>query len=767
MNPIQLSWRSAGEHNGQVILPYAAPHGTSEEPARPVQYESLQDLLRVLKAYHLTIISVAATVFFVVLLVCLIMTPQYTSTATIEVNREASVAPNGGTAAGIASTQVDDVQTEVATDARILQRPELALQVIHELDLAKYRPFIKEIPADERGLPLDRAPITRERFIRAFEKSLKVELVPDTRLIQVTFRNPDPAIAANVANTISELFISDSVNRRVDSTSEVSFWISKQLATLKKQVGDSEQALADFEHKTGLAGIDMPSDQTGNSLAMQGHNSVLDRLTSLNQELTTAEASRISSGAVYRLIQTQDPEVVLGLGSMGISSGGTVLGQGGGLDLLRNLRAMEIPLKTEYADLATKYGAKNPRLVQLQNQLNALESEIRDEIRRIGKRAENDYLYAKNNEDAIRARLSLQQEAADKLTDQSVQLQLLAQEAFSNRKLYESLFSQLHEANIAAGIRATHLSIVDRGQVTGLPVIPNYPLALEIAAFAGVFLGIVVAFIRRSLDNSVRLPKDVESAVQMPVMAYLPLFSTAKATLSLTTGGSVLIDSPGAPISESFRALRTSILFSRPDSKSKILLITSPAPGDGKSTVAFNLAVAFAQQRCRVLLIDGDMRNASLHKHFGVPNKRGLSDALSDQPSGLNGLLTGHETILNLFLLSAGSRPMLPVELFGSITCDLLLAEARETFDWILIDSPPFLQFSDAAVLASKVDAVLPVIRSGITSRTMLTTTTDLLHRMRAPVIGFVLNGVKESAISLHYGYGDQKKREKDEHAHA
>jgi succinoglycan biosynthesis transport protein ExoP len=764
MNLIQSNWRSVDNNDSPIARPAAMLPELAQAPDQPAQYESLQDLLGVLKKYRMTVFAVALGVFLLVLLVCLIITPKYASTAIIEVNRDAAVAATGGGPGNI-STQVDDVQTEVATDTNILQDSTLALEVVRKLDLASHSPFSKAIPKEERGRALDQAPITRDKFTQLFEKSLKVESVPETRLIQVTFRNPDPVVAANVTNALSELFISDYLKRRVDSTSEVSFWISKQLETLKKQVEDSEQALADYEHKTGLVGTDMATDQAGSGLAMQAHNSVLDRLNSLNQELSTAEAGRIASEAVYKLIQTQDPEVVLGLGSMGISSGGTVLGQNGGLDLLRNLRAQEAPLKIEYADSATKFGAKNPRLIQLRNQLDALDGEIKNEVKKISKRAENDYLYAKQNESAILAQLKVQKEAADKLTDDSVHLQVLAQEAFSNRKLYESLFSQLHQAEVTAGIRATHLAIVDRGQISGLPVVPDYLRALPIAALAGLFLGVVTAFIRQSMDHSVRVPQDVESAVQLPVMAYLPLFANGKTSLPVTPGSSVLMSMPDLPLSEAFRALRTSILLSCSGTKNKTLLITSPLPGDGKSTVAFNLAVAFAQQNERVLLIDGDMRNADLHRYFGGGNEHGLSEALITKTKSLQGLLTSHSQFETLFLLPAGAKPQLPIELFSMSTFDRLLAEAQANFDWVLIDSPPFLPFADAAVLSSKVDAVLPVIRSGVTSRSMLNTITTLLRRMRAPVIGFVLNGVKDDSMSGLYSYGYHRKQERREYA--
>jgi capsular exopolysaccharide synthesis family protein len=228
-----------------------------------------------------------------------------------------------------------------------------------------------------------------------------------------------------------------------------------------------------------------------------------------------------------------------------------------------------------------------------------------------------------------------------------------------------------------------------------------------------------------------------------------------------------LISTPELHLSEAFRSLRTAILLSRPSLSCKALLLTSPLAADGKTTVSYNLAVAFAQQGSRVLLIDGDMRNADLHRYFGTRNTVGLSEALTSRSKTMLDRLTSHPLLENLFLLPAGSKPNLPAELFSSPAFDQLLAEARTNFDWVLIDTPPFLPFTDAAILSSKVDLVLPVLRSGVTSRDMLTSTTNLLKRMHAPVIGFVLNGVKDDSMVPFHTYGYHRDQEDHEYTNA
>ena len=735
-----------------------SPHSSlaSSVHPGPEQYESLHDLLAVLRRFKWTIVITTLSLVLLTLAACLLLTPKYSSTATLEIiPDDASLGGASGSGSSSGSAP-DDVKTEVTTDQSILQNKTLALETIQKLNLLARLPFSRAIDPKEAGRPIDQAPRTRQTLLKVFEGALKVEPVADTRLIEVTFRDRDPAVAANVANALSETFIEDYVQRRVESSSQFSFWLSKQLDTSRTRMQDSEQALADFEQKTGLAGIDLGSTGQGSGAsALQSHNATVDRLNALNQELNTAEANRISSEGVYRLLQNQSPEVVLGLGPVASLLGGSEIGQNGGLDLLRTLRSQEVALKIQYADLQTKFGARNPRLVELQNQIDSIDGAVKNELDKITKRAANSYQYAKNSEDAVRAQLDKQQDAVNKLGDNTAKLQVLAQQALSNRSQYQSLYSKLQDASVQQGIHATRLSIVDRAQSTALPSFPNYPLALAVALLLGILVGIALAFLKQSLDRSITLPRDVEHAVHAPVLGFLPMFSGARAALAVSTGGSALLSQPDSPLAEAFRVLRTAILMSSPAEPGKVMLITSPLGSDGKTTVAYNLGIALAQQGSRVLLIDGDLRHADLHHYFDVSNRTGLSDALQAHDTSVLGRLVHHAGVDNLSLLPAGERPELPSELFSGTTLEHLLNDLRKRFDWILIDSPPVLPVADAAVLSTRVDAILPVVRAGITTRADLLSMNQLLERTGAPIVGYVLNGVpNESSARLHsYGY--------------
>src|SRR5882757_1154445 len=707
----------------------------------PEQYESLRDLLAVLRRFRWTIVLTAISVVALALLACLILTPKYSAIATLEIIPEATSMPGDVGASSSSSPATDDVKTEVTTDTNILQGNTLALATAEKLNLLSRLPYSRAVDKDEKGKSLDQAPLTRQKLLKVFGKALKVDPIADTRLIQVTFTDRDPAVAANVANTLSDNFIQDYVQRRVNSSSQFSFWLSKELDASKKRVQESEQALAEFEKQTGLTGIDLgESTQGSQGATLQSHNAEVDRLNALYLELNTAEANRISSEGVYRLVLNQSPEVVLGLGPVASLVGGSsTIGQNGGLDLLRTLRQQQVALKVQEADLTTKFGAKNPRLVQLQNQINSLDTSIKSELDKITQRSYNSYQYAKSSEDAVKEQIAKQQDTVNKLADNMAKLQVLAQQALSNRNQYQSLYSKFQEATVLQGIHATRISIVDRAQVLGLPTFPNYPLTLAVALLLGCILGIGMAFLRQSMDVSVTRPRDIDVAVHTPVLGRLPLFSGATAALSTASGDSALLSQPDSPLAEAFRVLRTAIVMSSPVEPGKVMLITSPLGSDGKTTVAYNLGIALAQQGSRVLLIDGDLRHADLHHYFNVSGKFGLSDALQARDIYVQNRLLPHPNVENLSLLPAGERTELPSELFSGTALDHLLADLRKHFDWILIDSPPVLPVADAAVLSTKVDAILPVVRAGITSRADLQSMNIFLQRTGAPIVGCVL----------------------------
>jgi len=722
------------------------------------EYETLPGLLRVLRRRWKTVTFVAIAIIALGTVGCFLMTPKYSATAMIEVEQENQIEGSSGSSDANQSTS-DELKSEIQTDIGILKSQGLAMQVIKELSLQQRDPFDRAVDPGERGRSLAESPRTREKMFKLFERNLKVESPEDTRLINVTYQNSDSVLAANIANTLAHLFIEDAMERRQRLTAQASYWLQQELDDLKNQVETSEQNLADYERQTGLAGVELSGASTGNgtsNVEVSPHNTVTERLFALNQELTQAEASRISAEMVYRLVQTQDPEVVLGLGTMNGSSaiGGAsgTLTSDSGIELLRTLRAQEGALSRQYAGLAATYGPNDSKMIQLQQQIDAVKQQMQAELDRIRQRASNAYLYAKRNESTIRDQFTEQQSAADAMADKTVKLQVLGQEAFSNRALYESLFSKLQTASLASGVRAARVDVVDQARPAGSPSSPEYAKYISLIAGFGLFAGITAAFLRESVDQTLRTPLHLKEGFNLPMLGYVPNFSNRR-LLKGGDGGSQLISAPQSSYSESFRAIRTAILLGMPVTNSRSILVTSATEGEGKTGIVYNLGVAFAQQGARVLLIDADLRNPELHRHFGAELSPGLSDCIGEAASQDVSHVIRHSTLPTLYMLTAGKQPDLPTELFGTAAFEALLRTSESRYDYLLIDSPPMLPVADASVIAAKVGGIIAVVRSGRTTRSLFSALAQSLDRTRTPVLGIVLNDMRPKFLEDAYGY--------------
>ena len=358
-----------------------------------------------------------------------------------------------------------------------------------------------------------------------------------------------------------------------------------------------------------------------------------------------------------------------------------------------------------------------------------------------------------------------------KLNEKTVQFAVLSQEANSRKKLYEDLYTKLQEANVSAGLKATNITIVDPARSQSVPVLPKRRANLALGMLFGIFVGLSSAFAIDTLDRTVSDPLEVEEITGKPVIGVIPIFGEKGRTYGARlaqraqrlTGIKPLIADEGSSSvwmlhrpdsvpAEAFRVLRTSIMLSRAGGGLKILLVTGCTPGEGKTTVTANLAVAFAQHNKRVLIIEADMRRPKLKDKMDFPGDVGLSNVLSGTCSSEDAILRGLY-VPTLDVMPAGPRPPMPSEILGSAAFDALLKKLKTCYDIILIDSPPALVVTDAVTMSPKADAVLWVARAGVITRPQLARATHLIERNRIPVIGFVMNRMSRTAAGYGYGY--------------
>jgi succinoglycan biosynthesis transport protein ExoP len=728
---------------------------------RPVETGfTISDLFKILRRRSRLAYMIAGGIILLTALYCLFATRRYVSVGEVNLQKEGTngIALGDMTGPPVTSTDALDANISLATQAQILQSDTLALTVIKDLDLdhtpdfqSHFDPigmvmglFSSNGPPDPAGAALDDSPRRRTRDLRVFSKHLTVKVVPGTRLIDISYANPDPRLAANVVNHLIQGLMDYTFETKLASTSEASKWLSGQLSDLRKQSEEDQAKLAVVQKQTGMF-----SFGTDNEGREQVYSDVLDRLQQSTAALSAADSNRILKEAVYKAVRSGNGELISEL------SGTTATGSGqpvnSSLSLIQNLRLQQATLQSNIATAEQKYGSANPRMTELRASLDQVNKAIQDEITRVSARAKNDYDVAQQTEDQVRQEYETNRKAANDLKDKQVDYTILRDEATQSKGLYDDLLRKLKEAGVTEGLRASNVTVVDPGRAPAKPQKPNIPILLVLSVVAGAVVGFGGALFADALDKRIQTTEEIDK-LGLPLVGILPRFGKGRKELD----GAALtrtLDAPKSAYSEAVRGLRAVSLIARPTDPPRVILITSASPNEGKSLTARNLAVSLAQQGKRVLLVDADLRRPADQKEFGDFTKEGLSTFLAG--SGKISGIVQLDGVVNLFLLPSGPVPANPSELLGSSRMRELLSELKANFDTVLIDSPPVLPVVDAVLLSELADSTLLVARHGVTVRDSLKRSYLILARhVSRSNIGIVLNDVqmRSDAYESYFG---------------
>ena len=729
-----------------------------------------------------TVLGCAVFGLLAAILITVTMTPKYRATATIELNEDKQSGVSAlSDLASMASGGTDELKVKIQTETAVIEDDTIALSVMSKMGMLRLAGtggwFEKKVegPAVSlEALPAKR----REELIDGFEGNLKVKEVENSRLIAITYTSTDPVRAADIANQIVAEYKSYLLSSNYSSSNDVSLWLAGKLTDLSNQVTKSEQAVAEYERTHNLS-ASMPGLVTlgGGSGVSAGagpgsgggggggsiHIPELDRLTALNEEVTQAEAQRLSAEAIYRLTETQNPEVISSLGASSLPglSSSTVITQGNGLELLNALRVQESTVKVSYADAATKYGPKNPRLNEIENQMKSLDDQIQTEMGKIRQRAKNDLTLAEANEKALESAYEGQKVITSKMNDDVVQLGILMEQASSSRELYDLLYARLQEANIDSGSTAANITMADPARPPGRAWVPKRTLFPIIGLFCGLAMGIALAYLLESQDDTLADSFQVEELAHVPVLGLVPFHkreARSRTDGTLATESSPFLIDPDGATAEALRSLRSGLTLSGAGRRLKVLAITSALGGEGKSYTIYNLGLAFAATGLKVLIIDADLRRPRQDSLFRVSRKEGLSNLLAGIGT-FDDVLQPHSVVPNIFLMSAGQSTPLASELLESGEIAKILQTARERFDLVLVDNAPVLPVADPIQVASHCDGTIGVLRSGQTSRKALRRFVQILARNRIHLLGMVIQAVDMSASEYRsvYGYNVEK----------
>jgi capsular exopolysaccharide synthesis family protein len=574
-------------------------------------------------------------------------------------------------------------------------------------------------------------------------KRLKVTRPPNTYLLLVSYRSPDTRLAADVANGIANSYLLQTYDLRIRSAAGLSSFMEKQLDELKAKMERSSLALAQFEKDLDVVN---PEEKT---------NILSARLLQLNTDYTAAQADRVQAEAAWNGIKSGSLQAV------------EASSQG---DSLAKLTESLNQARQRFALVKATYGTSHPEYRKAASELAEVQKQFDDTRNSIADRIQTQYKESVNREQMLQSAVNATKAEWDRINSRSFQYQQLKQEADADKALYDELIKKIREADINAGFQNNNIRIADLARPTTKPVFPDMTLNLILALLFSTLLAIGATILFDSLDTTLRDPAEAGRFLGTDVIATMPSDRTAA---QLPRPLSAIVPAQIVPMEtekdrrkgyyrtasgfdEAVRTLRNTILLSDFEGRLHSLVLTSAAPGEGKSTLAAHLAIANADRGKKTLLVDGDLRRPSLHAKFNLTPDRGLSNVLTGELPWAE-VVIPIENKPNLDILPAGLGSHRAADLIGPRLATLLDEFAKD-YDLVILDSPPLLGFAECLQMASAADGVLIVSRAGETRRGAVAEVIGVLRRLRANVIGVVLNQMNQTSSSDGYGhYGYQR----------
>jgi capsular exopolysaccharide synthesis family protein len=662
---------------------------------------------RALKARRLTLLAGALLGAIAAFSIAALRKPIYETSATLEMYAPNEAFLGLDAVSREAARGAYSPRSEIQTAVRLLEARVLSVETRDDLLAAG------------RGIdtPLAEAAAT-----------LEVRADDDSRILEVVARASDPIVAAAFVNRLSENFITDQTGRQRDEAEETRAWIESQLEGFRQRLTESEERLQDYVAQHGLLH------------AAEEDASGWERLRALERELDEARAREARLGIVSDLAANgADP---------------ALLDEHHALEPRRSELAQ---LKRRLAELDALYKPEHYQVKQVAAQVHSVEESLAAEAARLRQDARQEHVIAARLVQALDRQYAEAREAMAGDQRKGVEYEILRREAEANRKLYEDFLARAHQAGLAAAAPRPLMRIVDPAQPPDRPAYPNAPLAGGAGLLFGLAVAAVWAVARERLDRTFHRPGELSTRLKVRELGAVPDVSTllldragTVAEVAMDANGArpveVLIADPEGPqeIAECFRAVRSSLLRDVTDAGSSgVYVITSPGPGDGKTTVATNLAIAMAELDQPTLLVDADLRRPCLHRNFGLLNRNGLADLLRQGDIAGDGIdlsIRPAPETPNLWLLPAGVAVHGGPGLLHSGRMRTLLGRLRERYPAVIIDTPPMLAVSDARALARWSDRVALVVRAGHTPPEAVLDAVETLTADGAPLMGTVLN---------------------------
>jgi capsular exopolysaccharide synthesis family protein len=716
------------------------------------QQIDIRNYLQVMMKRRWTIISVFTVIFVSVFIYTLTATPIYQSSVRLVIEKEN---PNVVSIQEVMSVDASTTDYYI-TQYKIIESRTIAREVINRLNLADSEEFnpkpqktmlsnIKQSIKDIKGsiqntlLSIFRTgkqekPVDTKdsdaQLVSAFLSRINVTPIRNSRLVDLQFMARDPELAALAVNTLADVYIEKKLETKLKAVKNAVLWLHDRVDEERQKVEIAERKLLKYKEKKGIF-TDFSSDV---------EKITAQKLARLNAQVIDAEAHRVEAETRYKqaLALKKNPDM--------LDSIPEVLRN----DLIREIKQMEVNLYKRISELSKKYGKNHPKMIAVQSEIDSLNDRKLKEIQRVINSLRNEYQVALAKEKTLLQALSKQKKESMELNQKSIQYGVLQREAESARHMYELLIKRFKETSLTEDMKTGNVRIVDPAETPKYPIRPRKKLNIFLGIVFGLFMGIVVAFTFEFLDNTLKSPEDIRNYLNVPYLGPVPSFDIDRDDIE--NPELITQYSPKSTASESYRGIRTSLLFSSADRPPKVILVTSAGPSEGKTLTSTNLAITMAQAGSRVVIVDCDMRKPKVHKMFGIGRDKGMSSVLvSNELESILQDVIIHSDIPNLDVIPCGPIPPNPSEIIGSQKMSRIMEKLQEQYDRIIVDSPPITAVTDSAVLAKFVDGVMLVVHAGVTPRQVVKTGLEQVQGVDANVLGAVLNDVDTGKESYYY----------------
>lgn len=684
--------------------------------------------IRIAINYRWLIIGITLSALILAAVITFLMTPVYRATSSIQIDRQTmEVVAVKNLRPEEATSGLEFFQTQY----ELLGSRSLAERVSTTLGLAEDKEFLttevsllrslKDLvfggaaDVEDEGDAIERQ---QRKVVDKLKKILTISPVRGSRIARINVDHADPAMAQKIANGYAETFIADNLDRRFDATSYARKFLEERLQQLKIKLEESEKQAVKYAEQQGIISLNDNKSLSTTDLEAVNIKLAEVRANRIKKELEWKQAAQASGFGLTKILESK---------------------------AVQENRKLRSELAAQYQQKLAIYKPAFPAMVELRNQIKELDRSVQTEVEAIKGAIEVDFLAAQEEEQTLQAQLdSTKIEVVDQ-RNRSIEYNILQREVDTNRQLYDGLLQRYKEIGVAGGVGTNNISIVDRANLPKEPRSPNLPLNLLLALAAGLLLGVVTALTLDYIDDTFRSPEDIERDLGMTVIGVVP-----KPRAGISVDEEMFDVRSG--MAEAYRSLRTGLQFATSDGLPKTLFITSSKPSEGKTTTTIALAKSLAHLGLNVLLIDGDLRNASVHKRLRISNEVGLSNYLTG--SKLPEECVTVTDTEGLAFMPSGPLPPNPAELLSGNRFVSLLALAHESFNVVLIDGPPVMGLADAPLISSYCQSTLLVIAAHETRKNVVRVAVKRLQYARANIIGALLSKFDSATAGYGYGYG-------------